>query len=126
MAATSSTTSTSGGLASSLNVAGSVVEMGTAIANTIAGISDMNKRRRFEEALGQLTTQQQKELNEKLLRVNSQTDRMAIMSESVVQYAIANENSIARKDIALYIIAGSLALVVLVGAIIFKIKAKKQ
>lgn len=112
-------------IASSLDVAGSVVQMGTAIANTIAGINDMNKRRHFEEALALLSNQQQKELNDKLLKANTDTERLSILSENVVQYAIANENGVAKKDTVMYIIAGSLAAIILVSSIVYAIKRKK-
>lgn len=95
------------------------VQVGTAIANTVAGISDMNKRRRFEQSLALLSNSQQKELNEKLMKVSSQNERLQILSDSMVQYAIANETGAAKKETVMYIIAGGLAVVILIGAIIY-------
>lgn len=127
MAGTASTAaSAASSAASNLNVASSIVDMGLGIATTIAGISDMNKRRRFEESLALLSNRQKQDLNEKLLAAQTQTDRLAILSGSVVDYAIANENSASRKETTMYIIAGCLAAVILTAAIIYAVKKKKK
>jgi hypothetical protein len=103
---------------------GDLVSAGTAIASTIAQISDMNKRRRFEENLALLSNRQQQELNEKLLAASTQTERLEILSSSMVTYLIANEKTTASMDVALYIVAGCLAVVVLGGAIYYAVKNK--
>jgi ssRNA-specific RNase YbeY (16S rRNA maturation enzyme) len=104
----------------------SAIQAGTAIANTIASINDINKRRNFEESLSLLSNQQQKELNDKLLQSNSETDRLSILSNSLVQYAIANDANTAHTDIWIYLIAGLLALGMLGAAIYFSTKKKSS
>jgi len=94
-----------------------VTQIGTATANTIAGISDMNKRREFDQALQSLTNSQQQELNEKLLSANTQNDRLRILSESMTNYLIANQAKGTTSNIFLYAIAGVLAIGLFVGVI---------
>lgn len=118
----SATPAPSGGMA--FDPVSGGIQAATAIASTIANISDMAKRRRFEQAISLLSLQQQKELNDKLAKANTQTDRLAILSANIVQYAIANDNRTANKDIALYIVSGSLAVVLLTAAIFYSIKKK--
>lgn len=109
----------SAGSGMSVDPVSAAVQAGTAIANTIAGISDMNKRRRFEQSLALLSNRQQQELNEKLMKADSQNQRLQILSDSMVQYAIANETGAAKKETVMYIIAGALAVVILIGAIVY-------
>lgn len=117
-----STKSTSSGV----DPISSAVQAGAAIANTIAGISDMNKRRRFEEALALLSNRQQDELNQKILQANTENERLEILSNSLVQYAIANDSNSAKQETVMYILAGALAAIILVSAIVYAIKKKNR
>ncbi len=105
-----------------LETVSSAVKIGSEIANTIAGISDMAKRRRFEESLALLSNRQQEELNDKLLKANTQTERLQILSSSIVQYAIANETKSSSQNTVMYIIIGVLAMGILSAVIFYKIK----
>jgi len=94
----------------------------TGIASTIAGIVDQAKRRRFEENLALLSNQQQKELNEKLLQVNSQNDRLKILSDSLVNYTIASQNSQNNSNTIMIIVAAVMGITLIVGAFILYAK----
>lgn len=94
-------------------------------AKTLTAITDLNKRRRFEQAIALMNSRQQADLNEKLLAAQSQTERLTILSNSVVEFAIANENKSARQEVTLYIVAGVLGLVLIGGAIIYSVKMNK-
>lgn len=95
------------------------------IAKTISAITDAGKRRRFEQSVMLMSERQKNDLNEKLLAAQTQTDRLSILSGSVVDYAIANENKAARQEIALYVVAGSLAIVVISASIFYAVKMNK-
>ena len=101
-----------------LDPVSAVVDIGLGIAKTIAGISDMNKRRKFEQSLSLLTNSQQNELNQKLLAANTQTDRLKILSESITQYAIQNQTAAAKNNIILYGVAGVMALGILITVVV--------
>jgi hypothetical protein len=106
-----------GGFSSAMGGVSSIVGAGTAIAQTIAGINDMNKRRQTETALSYLTAQQQAELNQQLAAAQTQTDRMQILSNAVVQYAIANQASKNRQQSSMYIVAALMGIALLISAI---------
>lgn len=102
---------------------GEIAQGASAIAGTISGIVDQTKRRQFEMAMANLTNHQQQELNEKLLQAKSDTEKMQILSNSVLQYAIANQQAQENKETTMYIIAGGLAIVLL-GTAIVLVKSK--
>lgn len=95
----------------------SAVGIGTEVAKTISGIIDQTKKRQFEQSLAGLTLRQQGQLEDKLREANTQTDRMAILSNAMLQFAIANANNASGADTKLLLIAGALG-VVLIGAAI--------
>jgi hypothetical protein len=97
---------------------GDIAQAGTAIAQTVSNIIDQTKRRQFEMALANLSNRQQEELNNKLLQARSDTEKMQILSNSVLQYAIANQQSETSKETVMYVIAGGLAIVLLGAAIV--------
>lgn len=113
-----------GGLFGSANPIGGAVSALSGIADTIAGISDENKKRQFQEQLAVLSNQQQSELNDKLLAANSQTQRLQILSDGLVQYAIANQANEAKKTTSMYIIAVVLVAIIFTGVIIYSVKTR--
>lgn len=100
------------------------VQAASMIAQTISGIIDQGKRRNFEQAIALLSNQQQKELNNKLLAAQTESQRLQILSDSIVTYAAANAKAKQNKQVIMYIIVGFLAVAVL-GAAIF-IGSKKS
>ncbi len=121
MAETATNTAQSSGGAA-VDPVSSAIQAGTAIANTIAGINDMNKRRHFEEALSLLDNRQRNELNQQMLKAQTDSDRLQILSTTLVQFVIANETAGAKQETVIYVIAGSLAAVALIGSIIYAVK----
>ncbi len=120
--ATNTAAQSTGGGGVSADPISAAIEAAATIANTIAGINDMNKRRQFEQALSLLDNRQRNELNEKMLKAQTDSDRLQILSTTLVQFVIANETSGAKQDTVLYVVAGSLAAVILIGAIIYSVK----
>lgn len=96
------------------------------IASTIAGINDMKKRRDYEFAMGLLSNAQQKELNEKLLKANTQNERLQIMSSAILQYTIAAQNSADKSNRVMLIIAASVAGILIIGAIVYAVAVKRK
>lgn len=94
------------------------VQAAAVIAQTVSGIVDQTKRRQFEQSLAGLSLRQQEQLADKLRDANTQSDRMAIMSNSLLQFAIANENNASGADTKLLIIAGVLGIVLIGAAIL--------
>lgn len=125
MATTSTTAAASTGGTGGVDPISAGIGAATAIAQTIAGINDMNKRRQFEASVALLDNRQRSELNKQLAAASTQSDRMAILSGSMVQFAIANENAAAKRETVMYIIAGSMAAVLLTVAVIISVKSKK-
>lgn len=124
MAETTAAANTGGGGGMAVDPISAGVQAAAAIANTIAGINDMNKRRHFEEAIALLSQRQKAELNEKILKADTATARLQILSSSLVDFAIANENNASKQETTMYIIAGCLAGAIMIGAIIYGVKKK--
>lgn len=61
--------------------AGSVL---SSVVDNLFNAGDKRKRREFEQALALLTNQQQQNLNLALLQANTDTDRMAILTNAVL------------------------------------------
>ncbi len=96
------------------------------IASTIAGISDMKKRRDYEFAMGLLSNAQQKELNEKLLKANTQNERLQILSSAILQYTISAQASADKSNRVMLIIAAGVAATLIIGAIVYAVAAKHK
>jgi hypothetical protein len=116
-AASGAASSAASSLSSTLSGIGGGVQAATAIAQTIAGINDMNKRRQTETALSYLSAQQQDQINSQLLKAKTQTERMQILSSAIVSYAIANETSQDKQQTMMYVLAGVMGVALLVSAI---------
>lgn len=99
------------------------IQAATSIATTVAGITDMAKRRQAEIGLNYLTAQQRNELNKQLAAAQTQSERMQILSSAIVQYAIANETQAQKSKTTIYIAAAGLSVALLVVAIVL-IKSK--
>jgi len=59
------------------------ISAATQIVSTIAGISDMNKRRDVEQALGRLSLAEQNAIARELNRAKTQSERLAILTNAV-------------------------------------------
>lgn len=108
------------------NVASAAGDLGSVAISAISTINDVNKRRKFEQNFAQLTLEQQKGLELRLIESKSQTERLAVLSEYLTQLntqRIANLASFysdreKSKRTNLLIIAGGIALIGVIAAII--------
>lgn len=105
-------------------VTGAVVAA-IAIAKVIDNINDKTKRRRFEQAVADLSNRQQQELGERLLKAQTETERLKILSDSIVEFAAANQASADKQKTIMFIIAGSLGVILMGIALIVVLKKKK-
>lgn len=105
-------------------IIGASVQGVTAIATTISGISDQKKRLQFEQALSLLSNSQQNELNNKLLAANTQTERLQVLSNAILQYTIASQGAADKKQTVMLIVAGLLGVALVTVALIFSLKKK--
>lgn len=121
-AASSTTSSAASSAAGTANLIGAGVSALTGIATTIAGINDMNERRKFEQSLSVLSNEQQQQLNLKLLAANTQNERLSILSNSIVQFATANQQAAAKTKTILLITAGGLTLGLLITVVLMSKK----
>ena len=104
----------------------------TGIVNTIAGTSDMTKRRNFVQALAALDNDQKVALNKQLLDAKSNDARQAILGNILGQLNTATINGLAtvqtekektnKTVITVAIVAGS---ILLLGIIFLKLKKHK-
>lgn len=94
----------------------------SAIMGAVGKINDANKRRQFSQALTLLTNDQKIELNNRLIKATTQTDRLAILTDSIVEFTEQNESTAASKKIMMLFVAGGLGLVLLTITVIYYLK----
>jgi hypothetical protein len=125
-ASASKVASTAAKGAKAADTIGAIGEIGATAISAISTINDVNKRRKFEQNFAQLTLEQQKGLDLKLLEAKSQTERLAILGQYLTQLnsqRIANLSSFygekeKAKRTNLLIIAGGVALLGVIVAIV--------
>jgi hypothetical protein len=93
-----------------------VVSAGTQIASTVANIKDVNKRRDIEMAISRLSADDQRKLNQKIARVQSQNERLNILASEITKIQIEQIKEKRKKDTttAIVIIGGSLVVLLAV------------
>jgi hypothetical protein len=108
-------------IASSISAGGDFAA--TAI-NLIAGISDQNKRRQFEQNFTLLGADQQKRLNNQLIEANSETERLRILTSALTAANVQRISNISnvfadqeRKKRNETLLVAGIVLLVGVGAI---------
>jgi hypothetical protein len=112
--------------AGAANIASAVGDVGAVAISAISTINDVNKRRKFEQNFAQLTLDQQKGLELKLLDTNSQSERLKILGEYLTQLnsqRIANlanfySDKEKSKRTNLLIIAGGVGILAIIATII--------
>lgn len=67
----------------------------TAVVGVLATVNDQNKRRAFEQNFAALNFDQQDKLNKLLLDANSETERLAILTQSLSASSTQRINNIA-------------------------------
>lgn len=117
-------TQSSGGGGFDVGVVTGVAQAATGIAQTIANIIDQGKRRQFEQQVALLSNAQQVELNNKLLAANSQTERLQILSNAVLQYTIQAQGSQDKQKTTMIIVASALGGLLVIIALVYSLKHK--
>jgi len=95
-----------------------------AIIGALATVKDGKLRRQFQERIAVLDAQEQRELNNKLLKAKNDSDRMRILAESLNATNVARIQAFNKKDlnVALYLIGG----VAILGSAFFIYKKFKK
>lgn len=106
-----------------LAIAQSVVDIGAAVANTIANVNDVNKRRQIETALQRMGYADQKALNEKVARASSQNERLSVLVSEINRLQIEQMKSESNKETVTAIVAIAGSFLFLVAMIVI---SKKQ
>ncbi len=107
---------------------GSIISAGGeavgAIIGALATVKDGKLRRQFQERIAVLDAQEQRELNNKLLKAKNDSDRMRILAESLNATNVARIQAFNKKDlnVALYLIGG----VAILGSAFFIYKKFKK
>lgn len=102
------------------------------ITNAIAGISDMNKRRKFEQNLASLDYDQKLILSKALNDANSQAARQQILGDTLGKLDVARIDALGKVQAekektkkALYVVAGIGGLIVVIGLVVILVKRNK-
>lgn len=113
-------------VASAVGAGGDIA--GTAIS-LIAGLADQRSRALFQQNLSALTLEQQKQLNQLLIDANSETERLAILSQTLSASNVQRINNLAnlyaenekkKRNQKLLIIGGLFVFAIAAVAIIVK------
>lgn len=94
------------------------------IGQVVSGINDQNKRRKFEQTLAMFSEEQQVALSDKLLRSQTQTARLEILTRVIADFNIQQQKAQNKKEIMLVLVAGSLVAVIITVSLIYALKKK--
>ena len=83
----------------------------------------MAQRRRFEQAFANLSLNEQMKLEAQVAAAKTESDRLAILSNNLVQFLISAQTANQKADTQMYIIAGGLGVVLMIVAVVFAIKS---
>lgn len=89
------------------------VQAAATIANTVAGISDMNKRRLIESNLSLLNEKEQIALANSIARSQKKNDQAVILVNAILAARNANADRLQRADTIKWILIGSAAVITL-------------
>ncbi len=128
--ATSAATSAATKGAGAANIASAIGDVGAVAISAISTINDVNKRRKFEQNFSQLTLEQQKGLEIKLIEAKSQSQKLAVLSEYLTQLNTQRIANLANfysdkeksKRTMLLVLAGGIAVLAIVTLIVIKKK----
>jgi hypothetical protein len=128
--ATSAATSAATKGAGAASAASAIGEAGATVISAISQINDANKRRKFEQNFSQLTLEQQKGLEIKLIEAKNQSQKLAVLSEYLTQLNTQRIANLANfysdkeksKRTMLLVLAGGIAVLAIVTLIVIKKK----
>ncbi len=110
----------------------SAAESLASITNSIAGISDMAKRRKFEQNLASLDYDQKIALSKALNDANSEAARQQILGDTLGKLDVARIDALGKLQAekektkkTLYILGGIGALIVVIGLVTILVKRNK-
>jgi hypothetical protein len=98
---------------------GTIVEIVVLVAIVVNSMVDRKKREQFAEALQQMTDLQMQEVARKVDIANSQTAKIAVLSEYVTNFLIQQRRNAQYKNALL--IAGAGAIVITAAIVFFKV-----
>ena len=102
------------------NIVTEVIGVGTQVAETIAKISDMKKRREFEQAFSLLDNRQKQALEKSLARTNDGNKKIELLFNAVTSLKSAQSvASIQSKELSKTQRERTNAIIILGGAIVF-------
>jgi len=102
------------------NIVTEVIGVGTQVAETIAKISDMKKRREFEQAFSLLDNRQKQALEKSLARTNDSNKKIELLFNAVTSLKSAQSvASIQAKELSKTQRERTNAIIILGGAIVF-------
>jgi hypothetical protein len=83
-----------------------------AIIGALGTVKDIKLRREYEIRISELDRQEKKDLNDKLLRANTDNDKRKILADVLTSTSIARIKAFSKKDVNLmiYLIGGVLVL----------------
>lgn len=84
----------------------------------------LGKERDTEQGIRMLTQSQQDELTLALAAAQTQDDRNKIISDKLIQFAAADKASENKTTMMIYIVTGSVAIIMLFGILIYNKKTK--
>lgn len=96
-----------GGAAGALNVVTGVVDAAATIANTIAGITDANKRRLIEANLNILSEKERNELAKQISRQNNKNAQATILINTIMAARDAAANREQKSQTIKWVLIGS-------------------
>jgi hypothetical protein len=95
-----------------------------AIIGALSNVKDVKLRRQYQERIAVLDAQEQRQLNNRLLKAKNDTDRMRILADTLNVTNVARIQAFNKKDlnVALYLIGG----VAILGSAFFIYKKFKK
>ena len=101
-------------------IATEIIGVGTQVAETVAKISDMKKRREFEQAFALLDNRQKQALEKSLASTNDSNKKLELLFNAVTSLKSAQSvASIQSKELAKTQRERTNAIIILGGAIVF-------
>lgn len=107
-------------------VAGAAVAAIGAATSVIGKIGDSQKRAQFEKDFSQLSQAKQIQIGKIIQAEQDETRKLDLLSNYLVDAKIANEQNKDAELLRNYIIVSSIAVVLLVGVIVYKVKSNKK
>lgn len=103
-------------------VAGAAVAAVGAATSVIGKISDSKKRAQFQKDFSALSYSKQVEIGKVIQAEQDETKKLDLLSNYLVEASIANEQNKDTELVRNYIIVSSIAVVFLVGVLVYKVK----